>query len=323
MGRYTLQDFVRAIRNPECFRNELYRLRWDARRRALDINQWYHQSVRGRPDAGVRVMERDWDTLLILDACRYDMYAERSTLNGNRERVLSRGSQSGEFMEANFLNGRFHDTVYVTANPHSYDIPNGTFHAVEFLLEDCWDDASRTVLPETVVQRTLDALEAYPNKRLLVHFMQPHFPFLGPTGEHFEHLGIELHLEESERSHAANPWEELMFGTRFDEETVIQAYRENYDIVLDHVADLVAALSGKIALTSDHGNLLGERTYPVPLSTYGHPPGIYKRELLEVPWVEFGTADTRRKVTADPPVEAEGITAETVEQRLNDLGYHA
>ena len=68
---------------------------------------------------GIDIMDRDWDNLLILDACRYDLFDEVFPHNGNLDSIVSRGSDTPEFLESNFVGRSFHDTVYVSANPQT------------------------------------------------------------------------------------------------------------------------------------------------------------------------------------------------------------
>jgi hypothetical protein len=226
-------------------------------------------------------------------------------------------------MRTNFDGRSLHDTVYVTANPHVYRLGDDVFHDVVDLLETRWDEESRTVRPEAVVEEAITAHETYPDKRLIVHFMQPHFPFLGPTGAEFPHQGLETHLDDDDRSGAPNPWFALIHDRDVDVEAVLAAYRENLDVVLPHVEALLEALPGKSVVTSDHGNLIGERGTPVPVRMYGHPRGLHQDELLAVPWLEVD-ADERRRTVSEPPVRA-GSEADpdeqVVDRRLRALGY--
>lgn len=268
--------------------------------------------------AGTKVFERDWDTLIILDACRYDMYAEQCKLDGDLEQCISAGSESWEFLRNNFTNDRHHDTVYVTANPHASKIEPKTFHAVENLLEDGWDPEHQTVLPEVVADAAIRAYQRYPEKRLIVHFMQPHFPFIGETGDELDHKGIDNHIE-NQSATEAQVWANLRYG-KVQKSLVWKAYRENLDIVLPYAERVADSIPGKTVITSDHGNLVGERVGPIPSRAYGHPRGLYAPELREVPWHVLNW-DERRKIVSDPPeVEAE-LNSELVEERLESLGY--
>ena len=71
--------------------------------------------------------------------------------------------------------------------------------------------------------------------------------------------------------------------------------------------------------STEHANLVGERTWPIPIRTFGHPRGLHKRELLEVPWLVVD--GERREHIAEPPVEQDSVDDEVVEERLADLGY--
>ena len=115
----------------------------------------------------------------------------------------------------------------------------------------------------------------------------------------------------------------MVYGDEADREQVLAAYRENLDLVLPHVEALLETLSGKSVVTSDHGNLVGERGFPIPIRMYGHPRGLHHEELLSVPWLE-SERDERRRTVAEPPVDAdadadadEGVVAD----RLRALGY--
>lgn len=311
-GRYTLENLVAALRNPRIFLGELYRF-------GVDFNIAYHR--RTRSERGTRVIREDWDTLVILDACRLDMFEERNYIPGDLQQRRSLGSESWEFLHANFAGEECHNTVYVTSNPYVPKLSDGTFHAVIDLLEDGWDPKQRTVLPETMVTAAQQAAEQYPNKRLIVHFMQPHFPFIGDAGQQLEHGGIERSAAEDEDGEDSkrHVWGSLSHG-RISKAHVWEAYRENLDIVLPHVETLVESISGKSVVTADHGNLVGERTRPLPVRGYGHPRGLDVPELRTVPWLVVEGED-RRSVVAEPPVEDAGPDEHVVEQRLDALGY--
>ncbi|MDZ7731076.1 MAG: hypothetical protein U5K37_09355 [Natrialbaceae archaeon] len=193
---------------------------------------------RARHGPGTHVMDEDWDNLFILDACRYDMFADRVTLDGCLESRISLGSSSEEFLERNFGDRTCHDTVYVNANPYipRLDLDQGTFHAVVDCLSD-WDHELQTVRPDTVASAAREAHAEFPDKRLIVHFMQPHAPFIGDMGRELVGGGWTMDLPvESEQG----IWHYLRDGdSDIDLETVWAAYNENLDVVLDEVEPLL------------------------------------------------------------------------------------
>lgn len=309
-SRYRLSNMAKVVRDPTL-------LRFEARRLGLAVNAAY---TRFRQPADVcNVPNEDWDTLVILDGCRYDLFESENTIEGRLESRTSVGSESWEFLRENFHGQRLHDTVYVTANPHASKLDDGTFHRTVNVLGDRWDEDLRTVRPEAMTEEALTAHDRYPNKRLIVHYMQPHFPFIGETGQAIAHTGLEG--GEGEGDDGEHVWYGLRDGDLdIDEATVYEAYRENLELTLPHVSELLDAVDGKSVVTADHGNLVGERTKPLPAKGYGHPKGFYAAGLVNVPWLVVDSAE-RRNVTADPPVAGRDVDQATVESRLADLGY--
>lgn len=284
----------------------------------IEINNFFFRLQYG---TGTYIMEEDWDNLLILDACRYDMFEDRITLEGNLNFKISLGSSSEEYLERNFESKTCHDTVYVNANPYipRLGLDQGTFHAVRDCLKK-WDRELQTVRPKTVADEARRAIADFPNKRLIVHFMQPHTPFIGELGRRMVGGGWTMDLDVEE-----NPgvWHRLREGDdQVDLETVRKAYYENLEVVLSEIEPLIQDLDGKTVVTSDHGNLVGERLGPVPTRRkFGHPYGVHCEELLKVPWFEI-PSETRRRVNVDPPVETDSTVEDAVlEERLVALGY--
>lgn len=289
------------------------------------VSRYFNHSP---PTGRSRVVDRDWDTLLLLDACRYDVFEDvygDSPLPGNFSMRRSMASGTPDYLTANFSAGTFHDTVYVTANPYvDTELPDNTFHAVVSVWRDEWDNDLGTVLPEAVADAAREAHDTHPNKRLIVHFNQPHTPFIG--NDRLEGRGMtNLHARatgaEGRTVDARTPFERLGAG-ELDRETVWQAYRSNLERVLPVVDDLLSEFTGLTAVTSDHGNALGERAWPFPIRVYGHPLGILIPALIEVPWLVHENGP-RREIRSEPPTdlaEPDEVDAATKE-RLRDLGY--
>ena len=299
--QYTLNDIRHGISDP--------------RQVISELNQLYNHYRAGQRynPTGIDVLAEDWDNLLILDACRYDEFERQSRLPGRTESRISRGSTSPEFVRGNFTEKTLHDVVYVSANgwyAKLEDDIGADVHAFEFVDRDAM--SGLTSRPETVADAARTAAENYPDKRLIVHFMQPHHPFLGPTGKQFDHT--------------ANHFKEGRFGdsirkTDATHEDVLRAYRENLDIVLGEVEPLLDDLTGKTVVTADHGELLGDRERPIPVRTDRHPEGVYVESLVRVPWHVYENGERKDIVAERPPQNADDFDFEQVEQNLEDLGY--
>lgn len=281
--------------------------------------------------SGCDVMREDWDNLLILDACRFDQFDLASELPGTLESRRSKGSATREFVHNNFVGRRFHDTVYVTGNPFVSIDAGDAFHDIHSVWETNWDDQHGTVLPEAMRDAVLRANEDYPRKRLVGHFMQPHHPFVGPTGRELfgDTAGNEVARQRAignghDSENDQRVWQLVADGD-VTLDAVETAYDENLDVVLPYVEQLVESLPGKTVVTSDHGNLLDEPAYRV-LSTgsrrYAHPKYATAEALVKVPWLVC-PSDDRKRVTEAPPVSDSGGETERtdVEDRLEALGY--
>lgn len=285
------------------------------------INSPFQRKVFPGYDGATRVMDADWDNLFVLDGCRADLF--ESTVDLDRydhyTRVLSLGSTTEEWTRNNFADERFGDTVYVTSNPYTTKTAGGSFHQLVNVWETAFDEESRTVHPEPLVEEALAARERYPEKRIVVHFMQPHYPFVGSnefTGAGMNPEGVMDGSIGGSRKLTA--WRALERG-EVSAETVWRAYRDNLEYVLAPVEELVSDLGGKTVVTADHGNMIGERSFPVPIRLYGHPGGLRHDPLVSVPWAEVVVGE-RRTVTEDEVTLNKGDRSEIAE-RLRDLGY--
>ncbi|KXB07236.1 hypothetical protein AKJ52_00715, partial [candidate division MSBL1 archaeon SCGC-AAA382C18] len=65
------------------------------------------------------IKEKEWDCLIILDACRFDFFREvyKNYLDGELYKVISEGSQTSEWVRKTFRKEYF-EAVYVSANPY-------------------------------------------------------------------------------------------------------------------------------------------------------------------------------------------------------------
>lgn len=274
------------------------------------LNRLYHRRGSDYNTGGIDVFDEDWDNLIILDACRYDVFEKVNDIDGRLEPKQSRGSQTTEFLRANVRDRTFDDTVYVTANLQYHKHFDGdNFAAVYKLFQTDWDDELRTVLPGDFVDKATEIYENHTDKRLLFHLVQPHKPFVGT-------FGTRLFADEVHRT-----WNRVTEGeTSYTDRDLYAAYVENLVVALPHVERLLDTVEGKSVVTADHGEMIGERAAPFPVREYGHPRGIYVPELVEIPWLVVEDGD-RRDIESGMVSEAETVDEALLDQRLRDLGY--
>lgn len=304
---YSGAQLRRGLNNPKLLLREMNKL-YFSRGRRYKFNR-----------SGVDIFEEDWDNLLILDACRYDMFAEHATLPGRLEKRRSRGSSTREFLRGNFAERDLTDTVYVTANPQlsrHHERLDPALHAVRNVWHgDGWDDDVGTVPPETTTECAREVSEQFPDKRLVVHYIQPHYPFIEADTD-FDKGQLE------DEDTPPSFWQRIMRGTLdVPADTIWEAYVENLERALPHVESLVEDLPGKTVVTSDHGNMVGERSFPIPIREWGHPAGQYTDELVEVPWHVVDSESRKRIVAELPERESDDSDDGDVTERLRDLGY--
>jgi hypothetical protein len=229
-------------------------------------------------DAASGVCELDWEILIIVDACRHDLFEEIERDCDNR---ISLGSSTQDYIKQNW-NGDHDDVVYVTGNPmfssaRMEDLvgKENPFFEIFRTYEENWDDEERTCLPEDVAKDAMTANKMFPEKKLVIHFIQPHYPFVGfefglDTGdakEFMRHLGKDV-------------WQLASMG-EISDERVWSGYKHNLSVVMKEVEKLSETLDRDIVLTSDHGNMVGES------GLYGHPRGKSWEKLRKVPVKEY------------------------------------
>ena len=310
-NHFTIDNLRRALQNPRLIRRELLRLA------SLLFNHGYGRYVDATLPESIGVMDADWDNLLILDACRYDYFEAQHDFDAPLDRVVSPGKMSWEFMQETFLGRQFHDTIYITSNPFATRLPEDTFFKTRYLIEE-WDDDVGTIHPEDVVAAAEEAHANHPNKRLILHFMQPHRPYLGPTADELrERVDLIGYRNEGD---GLQIWGAVKEGKVTTQE-IRTAYSESLDIVLDVVEEFLQEVDGKSVITADHGEMLGEQVFPFTSRVWGHSEGFITPTLRKVPWLEIDT-DNRRDAFENPPVQnGKSLDEQCVQDRLSSLGY--
>lgn len=335
--RYNLRNLSRVLSDPSILLREPRNIKRDL--------TYYPNRTLGRRKLveaygeGVDVMKQDWDNLIILDACRYDVFEGINWLDGDLDSVVSRGSHSRDFINANFKSRSLHDTVYVSGNVKAADLGNDVFHKMVLTYSDTYStdeyapfvERYERYSPEVVYDLAVENYEEHDDKRFIAHFMQPHAPYLGEKAEQLREqfeaeYGLRFKAWESREeytedanftNHLLSAFEEG-YGTR---EQLQEVYEENLELVLEFVEDLLDVLDGKTVITADHGELLGDPSnYYYYGRQYAHIKNVYVPELRVVPWLEI-EGEERREITAEDPMETDSIDPDVLDEQLEALGY--
>jgi len=283
---------------------------------------------------GTNIFERDWDALIILDACRVDALqavADEYDFIESVGSITSVGSSSFEWMNNTFrpkYRSEIRDTAYLSQNsfidgalgqggttgkasipfePTKFDVvgPEDFAHVehlwkAEFDQSSEWAVSSGTVSrtsPRYTTERAIEHGRKFDTSRLLVHYMYPHDPYVLADDR------VQPRFDDALKTGKA---------TR---EEVWQAYLENLRFVLEEIDTLLSNLdSDRVVITADHGEAFGEYMF------YRHPPACPLPSVRRVPWVETTAVDEGTvEPTAPSPTDTDRHS--TAEERLKRLGY--
>jgi hypothetical protein len=251
--------------------------------------------------------DTDWKLAILIDSCRYDDFKSLcgKTLGYSNPKIASsQCTCTREFMQGH-LNREFIDMVYIN---HTVSvgrwIPNTKFFRLVNVWETHWDYKTwGTIMPWDMADVAIEFLARYQDKRLMVHFVQAHPPYLLPGYEEFNKIEYTPELcmkgQRSQRSFVQSmmrkrlgherTWKILntlgiepidYFGRvykKFGMKGLTEGYRRNLELTLIEASRLINFFkihhpNDKILITSDHSqSYVGKK--------------VDKWE--EVPWLEI------------------------------------
>jgi hypothetical protein len=248
------------------------------------------------------LLKEDWDVAIILDACRYDTFKEvyeQYLPSGKLEKKCG-ASDTLDWLYSVFgKDGREHNVIYVSAHPgiNSKGVAWGFFNANKkfYKVYDAWlngwDWKIGTALPEEVAKIAIQTRKKNPNKKIIAHFMQPHFPYRkAPCPSTYSDLrcakrnpklaillekllrGLISFMDFNFSTFRTTYWtakkvlnlnflEDLneFYWKEYDVKDLKYFYKDNLEWVLSYVKKMVEELDDvKIIITSDHGEAFGE-----------------------------------------------------------------
>lgn len=256
------------------------------------------------------VTKEDWQYLVILDACRYDYFKQiyKKFLDGKLERRRSPATFTMQWLAKTFTD-YYDDVAYISpvgwCRNAEMEQKGYTFDGRKHFKKVYY---SSDFEPETITKLAIKKAMIHPNWRFIIHYMCPHAPYHSVKISHNGHIGPE-HVDKSDtiswkvKMSLVNLLMKIMgneFVWKLKKKAGMSAYtmeavwREGGTSAIKkgYVDELLLGLSqvvklskrlppGKLVVTADHGELLGEKGY------WGH--GIPKPplpELTDVPWLE-------------------------------------
>lgn len=277
---------------------------------------------------GTNVWNHQWDALILLDACRYDLFCEVAPeynfLPDNPRAVYSAASMSEEWLERHTrpeFQPAMKQTALISGNAFPYlsdTVDPDEWAHVDNLVTHQWDEDHGIVLARSVTDATVDfwrnRRQAAGANRVIAWYIQPHAPFIpAEWSEGFE----KEHLGNPDEGKDNSVWYQLRKGD-ITLDQLWTAYRDNLRYVLDDVELLLENMEAeRVVITADHANCIGER------GIYGHPKYVPDPTLKRVPWVELSATDRGwyEPEYQPPETEEQDLTDSEVDHRLKALGY--
>lgn len=321
-----------------------FRENWsDSRHRALlqalyctYLGLWLTVTTRPQFQLGTNVFERDWDLLVVLDACRPDalraVAPEYEFLDEDDVgEMWSVASGSMEWACKTFVTDyedELSDTVYLGANgyvqqvlyegeyappvaspvgwPRENTVSADDLREVRNLHKLRAQDDLRVVPPDEVTDAAIYAGREWDADRYILHYNQPHIPWLT------EALAEGRPITDREYY----PWRYLRSG-EMDYDDAWERYLDNLRLALDSVETLLENFDADtVAISADHGEAFGE------WRVHGHPTGHVHPSVKKVPWVTTNGSDTRSYEPRELQSEEKYRMSDSeVTKQLEDLGY--
>lgn len=256
--------------------------------------------------------EREWDLLIVLDACRRDWMIEVENeyeFISSVDDIWSVGSHSTEWVEQTFSDtsaNMLSRTSYITANHYSKKAPKESFAYFDDLSVMEFNKQFASVPAHIVTDRAIKAGRELDIDHQIVHYMQPHKPFFEKQSGRYDvtvkdwSIGFKLYKN--------------YFSDEISKDKMWGGFINNLRYVLDEVSILLRNTDAeKVAITADHGNSLGERFL------WDHHPRIQHPTMRRVPWVETSASDEKTLTPRD--YSNSNVNNSEIKRRLKVLGY--
>lgn len=316
-----------------------------------------------------QLLENEEFVLIILDSCRFDHFEQeyQKYIDGDLELIWSAGNRTPKWTP-NLWSGQY-DIDYIAGvsfpvSKYAYEGREGDFDPDDTFSETIHlsyrDELLSTIPPDILTDVALHHLSQCARKRCVIHYGQPHRPYIGdkkilpwrvktkalqrvieqhniddkylpPTanteyvmGETLLQLGIPKDVVEQIPKERYSVRQRIRDGHLTDEELRV-AYRDNLRCVLEQVQKLITYIDCPVVVSSDHGEHLGE--FKDELSRYNHPDETHP-VLREVPWFVVNDTSKGKNSLSELDFDVDKLiqyTADssegTVHDHLEALGY--
>lgn len=332
----TTQLIRKGIRSPGKVPNYLYQ-KFSSKFQSLQLEAYRRRkSIERQRPLIHEFIENDEFVLVILDACRYDVFNKvyREYITGDLKRVWASGRWTGQYCQRTWTDE--YDLTYINSIPVFSDFyfelrdmgfrPSNHISDIVHMWDYEWNPSLGTTPPKEITNEALRHANAEEPTRIVVHYAQPHVPYIGDKSLDVWDVdepttGGEIGLRDLLSQNSERPTQVVLNKIRSGEveiEELKESYRSNVRYVMQEVVRLVQRINCPVVITADHGEHLGEKGY------YLHEEdSIFVRQ---VPWFvvddsEIGTKKNKEEYK-DAHLSREYTGSESeIQDRLRNLGY--
>ena len=203
----------------------------------------------------------DWKYFIIMDAVRYEYFEKYNPFKGTLHKVYGIASHTKTFYKHI---PKLEDVVLLSSTPY-YMNNKHKFKRHVPLWKDKWNKL-KGVPPQVLTTEAIKEIRKDKDQRLFIHFLAPHFPFIGYPSFAWGKGGsnsLQAHKVVARLGEQGHPY-------------WVRAYEGNLALGFGGIATLLPYLCGKIIITTDHGTKWGD-------GFVGHTPGDTSPEIRHIP----------------------------------------
>lgn len=200
----------------------------------------------------------DFDTLIILDACRYDFFKKCNKFKGRLLKVKSPAAHTWTWLQKTFpdeypwLYFSAHMWIGDKVRPGKPWSGVNHFKKVYPIWETDFNEALGTVHPDAVGKYVTRHFTDNPPEKCIIHYVQPHGPWIG-THRWTVPWSAELHRRYGVMA------DYIAEVEKPPEMFMRKIYKSNLMLVLKSIEKYREHFPGKVVITADHGEMLGEK----------------------------------------------------------------
>jgi len=328
----TLEQIKKGFKNPTEVPPHIYDKLSNAYKGVeLETYRRYHRIPYQR-ELITEFVESDSFCLIILDACRYDVFDNNidEYLDGELQLVWGSGRWTGDYAVRTWQ--KYYQLTYFASIPVVSDAhfnridqdfkPSKHFENLVRCWDSEWDPELGTVPANRVTDCAIQYLLDTDSPQIVVHYAQPHVPYIGDTEILPWEGGSDKNIQErlDDGTQPTIKFYEMIRKGEISNKKLQKAYEDNLRYALSEVVRLVQRINCPVIITSDHGEHLGEK------GRYLHKTD--SNILRRVPWFivddsEIGVTQIEDKYrSCQDTLDKKQYSPPDIEDRLAHLGYY-